>query len=111
MRLIRHLAVWSFLMATFGAWIAPIPRSGDAIQASTAATSRQGVHDVDQPAIRPAPSLVCIRARTGVPALSIVTIGHDASTSPQPMGGFVAPSARSRHRRVPLYGLFRVYRL
>jgi hypothetical protein len=103
--------LWSFLMATVGGWIAPLLRSGAAFHTSTAATSRQAAYDVDAPAIPPAPSVVFARAHAGAPALSVVTIGHHASTPPHPMRRFVARSAVPRHRRVPLYGLFRVYRI
>jgi len=111
MRILRHLIVWSLLTATAGGWIASIPRSGDASQTAAAAPPRECAYDSDEPAIPPAPSLVFARPYVGASALSVVTSSHHARPPQPPMRGIVARSAVPRHRRVPLYGLFRVYRI
>ncbi|MFN8624785.1 MAG: hypothetical protein U0587_02195 [Candidatus Binatia bacterium] len=111
MRAIRHLIVWSLLIAAGSGWIAAIPRCGGAAHASAAATPWESTYDIDAPAIPRALSIVLGRPHTGVLAVSVASIRDAARPPHPPIRGVVARSGDSRHSRIALHDLLRIYRI
>jgi hypothetical protein len=112
---VRHALLWSFLLSTLAGWIVPIDCSGHAqpttLRTPADATSRQAVHEADEPAVRCGAAPWFARAHAPARAPSFVTVSRDASAPTYATRRLVAASTPPDGLRIPLYGLFCVYRI
>lgn len=112
-RAVRHIAVWSFLVATLVGWIAPLAPAGAwqiAARRSVAADFLPDACDAgDSAFLRPGPALA--GANGPARAASFVTLHQGLTLATHAVRRSVATATTSDRRRIPLYGLFRVYRI